>query len=289
MTIAIVSNSGLGEYNEARDFTPYTTVKQLANDGDISLLKAPPPPDFVVELDATTDTSDGEAIDLTTEGVLFPANSMRTIRCRSTVTSANDVFVQTWEQDVKGHATTPVLLAQRFLGGYADQAGTLFEYGEDLHFSATITALTTIDTISASFGYSAAMADVVTGFADFLVPRNSFIQFTEMRLDGALVSATAAGNLVTATYTNLDGLGAGTDAIVFYESMTSTDALTDDPIVGTRIDLAFRIRPPFNHRLVMDSNNVTLKCAGTNANLADDTVRHKVEVWVGALNSYQLA
>lgn len=239
-------------------------------------------PQFVVEATATTDTSDLEAIDLTDEGLLFPADSVRTLRGKSYISTDNDHFAYEWEESVLG-GTTPVLLGQRIITGFADMnSGTVFEYGH-CHFQATITALTTITTISSSKGYSAALGDVVNADSDFLVPPLSKIMFKTARLDSAVIQTGATGTLVTIDYTNLDGLGAGTDAIKFFTQTAASTVTGVNPVVGAKIDLAWEIWPPINHRLVMNSNNVELKLTATNSNVGVDILRHRCELFIGPL------
>lgn len=234
-------------------------------------------PDFVAELQATTDTSDGEAIDLTDDGdVTFPARTFRKITLKSWCLTDNDTYYYKTEELVLG-GTTPKLMGQYILEGWSEQNGTVFQTGR-VHFAATITALTTITEIFASKGL--ALGDIASGVAALLVPQNRLILNKGCTLNASVVSVTAAGVNIGIDYTNLDGLGAGTGAVVFWEGFTSTDVLTDDPKVGTRIDLAFEIWPPFNHRLVMDSNNVTVKCTGHD-NIGDDNLKHRVEVFIG--------
>jgi hypothetical protein len=234
-------------------------------------------PDFKAEIQATTDTSDLEALDLTSEGVTFPARTIREIRGKSWCLTDNDTYFYEWVENVLGGAT-PVLLGQKIRGGWAEEAGTASEYG-NVHFAATITALTTITTIFASKGY--ALGDISSGKAALTVPPNRLLLVKNATLDAVVVSATAAGNLVFIDHTNLDGLGTGTDGVQFIAmDAATTDALTDDPKVGTRLDLAFEVWPPHNHRLVMDTANVTVKCVGTN-NAGDDNLKHYVEIFVG--------
>lgn len=239
-------------------------------------------PNFVAESTATTDTSDLEVVDLTDEGVTFPADTLRTIRCKSYCSSPNDHFMYEWEETVLG-GTTPALLGQRIIMGVADQAGSVFEYGPSLHFQATITALTTLTTISGSKGY--ALGDIASGLAAFTVPRNRlFIPKAAVLTGPSAISATqGSADTVTWDPTNLDGLGTGTDAVVFLDSSATTDSAAASPALGGIIALSFEVWPPINHRLVMDSNNVTLKVTATNANVADDSLRHRVEVFVGRL------
>jgi hypothetical protein len=234
--------------------------------------------DFKAEIQATTDTSDLEALDLTDEGVTFPSRTIRDITLKSWCLTDNDTYFYESVESVLG-GTTPVLLGQKLVSGWAEEAGAASEYGR-VHFAATITALTTITTIFASKGY--ALGDISNGKAALTLPPNRLLLVKNATLDATMVSTTAAGHLVVVDHTNLDGLGTGTDGIQFVDIASATDgsAITDDPKVGTRLDLAFEVWPAFNHRLVMDSNNVTVKCVGSN-NMGDDNLRHIVEVYVG--------
>ncbi len=235
-------------------------------------------PDFKAEVQATTDTSNVQAVDLTDEGVTFPARTIREIRLRSWLMTDNDTYFYETTESVLG-GTTPVLLGQKMITGWSEQAGVPFDLGR-VHFAATITALTTITTIFASKGL--ALGDISNGKAALTVPQNRVILNKGCTLDALVASATAAGNLVFIDYTNLDGLGAGTDGVQFIAmDAATTDALTDDPKVGTRLDLAFEIWPPHNHRLVMNSNNVEVQVTAVNANINDDNLKHYVEVFVG--------
>lgn len=284
MSIAITTSGGLGAYLASRDnLTPGEIIGKALAGNESCSRKLAGEPDFVIDLVATTDTSDGEAVDLTDQGVTFPADSIRKIRGRSYCSSPNDHYWYDWEETVLG-GTTPVLMGQKIIkGGGGDQAGTVFEYGEDLKFVATITALTTIDTILASKGYS--LGDITSGLAALVVPRNRvFLPKGAVLTSPSQISATAAAaDSVTFDITNLDGLGAGTGGVVFVNSNATTDSAASSPALGGVVALAFAVYPPINHRLVMDSNNVTVKCTATNANVADDSLRHRVEIWVDKL------
>jgi hypothetical protein len=280
-TLAFLDESGFDATYHDEDRFILQAAARAGNKGAIALLEGEP--QFHYEATVTTDTSDGEVIDLTDEGVTFPANSIREIRCKSLVTSSDSQYFYEWTEEVLG-GTTPKLLGQKIVNGWSNQNGTVFETGR-VHFAATITALTTITTIFASKGL--ALGDIASGKAALTVPKNARILNKGCTLDATIVSATAAGNLVFIDYTNLDGLGTGTDGVQFIAmDAATTDALTDDPKVGTRLDLAFEIWPPINHRLVMDSNNVTLKVTATNANIGADTLRHMGDVFVGRLRRF---
>lgn len=234
-------------------------------------------PDFVAEIQATTDTSNLQAVDLTDEGVTFPANTIRTIRLKSWVMTDNDRYFAETEEDVLG-GTTPVLLGQRLVRGYAEEAGSAKAYG-DVHLAVTITALTTITNIFASNGF--ALGDISGGKAALTVPKNRFLLLKEARLDSSVVNTSDTGAFVAINFTNLDGLGTGTDGVNFYSQSAASVVATDNPVVGARLDLAFQCWPPFNHRLVMNSNNVEVQCTAVD-NVGDDNLRHQVEVFVGA-------
>jgi hypothetical protein len=280
-TLKFLDESGFSAtYIDEPDSFIVFAAAQAGNKGAIAQVMELP--NFIAEATATTDTSDGEIVDLTDEGVTFPADTVRKIRCKSYCSSPNDHFAYEWEEDVLG-GTTPVLLGQRILNGWADQAGTVFEYGAHLHFQATITALTTLTTVSGSKGY--ALGDISSGQATFLVPRNRiFVPRAAILTTPSAVSATqGSADSVTWDPTNLDGLGAGTDAVTFLDSTATTDTAAASPALGGIVSLGFECWPPINHRLVMDSNNVTIKATATNANVADDSLRHRLEIFVGKL------
>lgn len=232
-------------------------------------------PDFKAEVQATTDTSNLQAVDLTDEGVTFPSRTIREIRLKSWCLTDNDTYFYETVESVLG-GTTPVLLGQKIVNGWAEEAGTPWEYGS-VHFAATITALTTITVISASKGL--ALGDIASGDADLAVPKNRQILTKTATLNSAIIQTAATGNLVVIDYTNLDGLGAGTDAVKFV-AITTSVVTGANPVVGARLDLAFEIWPPHNHRLVMNSNNVEVQVTATD-NIGDDNLKHYVEVFVG--------
>jgi len=281
-TLAFLDVSGFDSTNHDAD--PWIT-QGAARGGSLgALANEQEMPNFHYEATVTTDTSDGTVLDLTDKGVTFPANSIRTIRCRSLTTSVDSQYFYEWEEDVLG-GTTPKLLGQRIISGWNNQNGTVFATGR-VHFAATITALTTITTIYASKGWEACVGDISVGTCALLVPKNAYILNKGCTLDGTVVSVTAAGVSVGVVYTNLDGLGTGTGGLVFYEQFTSTDVLTDDPKLATRLDLAFEVWPPINHRLVLATNNVTIKTTATNSNVGADSLRHMGDVFVGKLRRF---
>lgn len=232
-------------------------------------------PDFKAEVQATTDTSNVQAIDLTDEGVTFPARTIREIRGKSYCLTDNDTYYYEWTENVLG-GTTPKLLGQKIIDGWTEENGTVGEYGR-VHFAATITALTTITTIFASAGIS--MADIVNGDADLVVPKNRLCLVKGAHLSGPSVyTASTAGWSVTVDQALLAD-GSGTDAVQFANS-TGTLVTSTDPVLGGIVSLAFELWPPHNHRLVMNTNNVEVQCTAVDA-IGDDNLKHYVEIWVG--------
>src|SRR6187399_1960953 len=86
-------------------------------------------PDFVATARTTDNTAASEVIDLTDEGVTFPAATVRKIRFRSRTRNGADSFHQEWEQYVLG-GTTPVLLGSpRLINASASLNGVGKQYG----------------------------------------------------------------------------------------------------------------------------------------------------------------
>ncbi len=73
--------------------------------------------------------------------------------------------------------------------------------------------------------------------------------------------------------------GVGTDVVQFANS-TGTLVTSTDPVLGGIVSLAFQIWPPHNHRLVLDTNNVTVKCTAVAA-IGDENLKHLVQIFVG--------
>jgi hypothetical protein len=232
-------------------------------------------PDFAAEIQTDTDTSDLEALDLTQEGVTFPSRTIRKITGKSWCLTDNDTYFYEWTECVLG-GTTPVLLGQKIVDGWCEEAGVGGEYG-DVYFAATITALTTLTVIHASKGL--AMADIVNGDADFTAPKSRLCLVKGAHLSGPSVyTASTAGWVVTVDQALLAD-GVGTDVVQFANT-TGTLVTSTDPVLGGIVSLAFQIWPPHNHRLVLDTNNVTVKCTAVAA-IGDENLKHLVQIFVG--------
>jgi hypothetical protein len=234
-------------------------------------------PDFSAEIQTTTDTADLEALDLTQEGVTFPARTIREIRVKSHCLTDNDHFYYEWTESVLG-GTTPVLMGQKIIDGWCDEAGTASEYGR-LHFKATLSSVSTPVVNFASKGLS--IDAITSGAADFNVPPNRLCLVKGINYAGSLTTSTPSGNLVAVDTQFLGGTN-GTDAIQFWDVQTSTQLLLDNPIAGADhiLEIAFEVWPPHNHRLVLDTNNVTIKCTSV-AQIGDENLKHFLEVFVG--------
>lgn len=288
MAISIVSSQGLGSYRADRDSLSPVQLFKLAQGGDESCCKKLGGfPDFIVSLVATTDTSNMAAVDLTDEGVLFPANSVRTIRGRSYCSTDNDHYWYEWEQEVFGNdGTTPVLGDQRILDGGGEENGTAVAYG-DVHFRATLGTPATPNVDFASAGL--AIAAITSGAADFTVPPNRLCLVKNAMMAGAIGTASAQASKVTVNVANLDGAGSGTDAVQFWDNTSSADIVATNPAAdaNTFIDLAFEMWPAHNHRLVLNSTAVEVQCTAVDA-IADDDLRHRVEIFVGPVRQLQV-
>lgn len=233
-------------------------------------------PDFRAELQATTDTSNLQAVDLTDEGVTFPSRSVRKIKGKSWCLTDNDTYFYEWEEEVLG-GTTPVLLGQRILRGFGEENGAARSYGQ-VHFQATLTALTTITEIFASKGVS--LGDITAGDADLTIPKNRLclVKGHNLSQPSAITASTLGAVLAVNPAILADG--SGTAAVGFLNTIAGTGWTATSPALGGVVDLAFELWPPFNHRLVMNSNNVEVQCTAVDA-IGDDNLRHIVEVFVG--------
>lgn len=237
-------------------------------------------PDFTAEVQSTTDSSNLQAVDLTDEGVTFPANTIREITLKSSCMSDNDHYYYESAESVLG-GTTPKLMGQRIQSGWNNENGTVSEYGR-VHFKGTITALTTITTVFSSKGLQ--LGDITSGNAPFTVPKNRLclVKAHNLSQPSALTATAAAGNVMVIDTTNLDGAGTGTDAVSFFAvSSATTSVVAASPALGGDVDIAFEIWPPHNHRLVMNSNNVEVQVTAVAA-IGDQNLKHVVDVFVGA-------
>jgi hypothetical protein len=235
-------------------------------------------PDFKAEVQTNTDTSDLAALDLTAEGVTFPARTIRDIRIKGYCLTDNDTYYYETVEQVLG-GTTPVLLGQKIVDGWAEEAGVAAQYGR-VHFKATLSSVSTPVVNFASNGL--AIAAITSGAADFTVPPNRFCLVKGINFAGSLTTSTASGHIVSVDTANLDGAGSGTDAIQFWDATATTQLALDNPLAGADhiLEIAFELWPPQHQRLVMATNNVTVKCTAV-ASIADENLKHYIEVFVG--------
>jgi hypothetical protein len=202
---------------------------------------------------------------------------MREIRIRSFCLTDNDTYFYESSETVLG-GTTPKLLGQKILNGWAEENGTVYEYGR-VHFKCTLSSVSTPVVNFASKGL--AIGAVTSGAADFTVPPNRLCLTKGLNFGGSLTTSTASGQIVSIDPTNLTG-GLGTDVIQFWDATATTQLALDNPLAGADhvLEVAFEIWPPQNHRLVMATNNVTVKCTAVAA-IGDENLKHYVEVFVG--------
>jgi hypothetical protein len=244
----------------------FNAIQQLAKEAD-----------FSATMVATTDNSDGTAVDLTAQGVTFPVDTIREIRLKSWCATDNDRYFYESVEKVLG-GTTPVLLGQQIVSGWGHETTNVKTYGK-AHFKATTTTGTTVTVVYASAGIT--LSAFTSAAADLGLPKNRLCLLKGAHV-ADVVSTTASNADIIGVITH-NGTGTGTAAVKLLDVSATTDAALATLANAVTIELAFEIWPPFTHRLVMATNSVTVKCAGTDAVISDDKLRHRVEVYVSKL------
>lgn len=208
-----------------------------------------------------------EVVDLTDLGVTFPATTMRKIRWLHLLQTDNDRFVVEYERWVLG-GTTPVLLGTRkATHSHGVIAGTTVQYG-DVQAQATY-AVDTATAVAANSTAGSSLGNTSTNTTTFTHPT--------ARSSPKYYWLTTSPDVATNTeQINSAIFGASaTTASIFTAAVTdgAADGFDD---VGVMTAGAF-ILPPGDCDLVMDSNNVTMKVTGIDA----DETRHRVEIYIG--------
>lgn len=245
-------------------------------------------PDFVCEA-KTTAAETGQAIDLTDEGVTFPASTLRKVTWRVRSRNGTERWVHEYEQYVAG-GTTPILLGSaRLVNAAADLNGTSSQYGlchAVANYDSSDTAVTTVvgtsDTTGSTAGSS--IGNVSTNTATLTHPRarqNSTTNTVKRRVLGCNASADVA----TATeqlYATVYPVNGTTMSIFTADTATpSADGFDDDG----RLEASFYIEPPPSCALAMNSNNVELHIGYD----ASDNVYHHIEVYIGKAETFAVA
>jgi hypothetical protein len=229
-------------------------------------------PDFVCTARTTDNTAASEVIDLTTEGVTFPASTIRKIRFRSVARTGADQFVQEWEQSVLG-GTTPVLLGSpTLLHCSASLNGVGKQYGLcKLHYPVVDGALGTINALHSTAGMSLDGLDNGNGVITHPIAR-----------------ATNGARVVSALFSaDVETIGERREVQVASQATATTSTLSMATQNGTEavavptddgeLQVTMYILPPPSIALAVTSNNVEVHCGYD----ATDNVYHYVEVRVG--------
>lgn len=222
-------------------------------------------PDIRARATTTDNTAASQVVDLTDEGVTFPAGTMRRIRFRSLALTDNDQWIQEWEQYVLGGTTPALVGTAKLLNAVGVIAGTVVQYGEisaqATYSGDTATSVAANCTAGTSLGNNATNTVTLTHPIARSAPKNFSAQ--PQRAAAAVAGARTA-DVIAAT---------STTASVFISDVATPTAAAPS---GTLSAFGY-ILPPPSVALVMNSNNVELHCGHD----ATDLVFHNVEVYVG--------
>lgn len=233
-------------------------------------------PDFRARAKTTDNSAASQVIDLTDEGVTFPAGTFRKIRFVSHAVTDNDSWFQEWEQVVWGNdGTTPKLLGTpRCVHAAGEINGTVARYGH-VKYHGTTSGATVTDGADSDSGLS--LGNFSSGAATLTVPISR--STATMRVEAAHWSEDAGA---VADVRLIQARAATTTTFtVNIASLDSTEAV-EDPTGVNNVDIALFLPPPPSIALVMNSNNVEVHC-GFNAT---DDVYHDVEVYVGPAETH---
>lgn len=240
-------------------------------------------PDFVAEARTTDNTAASQVIDLTDEGVTFPAGTVRKIRFRSVARTGVDQFVQEWEQSVLG-GTTPVLLGSaRLINAYASLNGVGKQYGlchavanYDSSDTAILTAVAGSTADGSTLGSS--IGNISTNTATLTHP---IARAAGKRILGSNASPDVA-TVTESLQVGVFPINSTTMSIFTADTATpSADGFDDDG----RLEVSFYILPPPSVAIVMNSNNVEVHVGHD----ATDNVYHAIAVYVGRADSALVA
>lgn len=231
-------------------------------------------PQFTATAKTTDNTAASQVIDLTDEGLTFPAGSFRKIRFKSTARTDNDVWIQEWEQWVWGNdGTTPKLVGTaKLLNAVGEINGTVVQYGncraQATYAQDTATAVAANSTAGSSLGNNSTNTITLTHPIARTAAGSKYIR-----------GINASADVATATeqlYVTGDVAGGTSTTIKLYCADTATPTADGFDDVGV-LDVEFFILPPPSIALVMTSNNLEVHCGHD----ATDDVYHDVEIFVG--------
>jgi hypothetical protein len=239
--------------------------------------------DFKARAKTTDSTAASQVIDLTDEGVTFPAATLRKIKFTSLATTDNDTYFQEWEQMVWGNdGTTPKLVGSpRLIQASGIINGTTVHYGLchavanfDSSDTAVLTVVGTSDTTGSTAGSSIGNVSTNTATLTHPIARNNSTTNTVFR---RVLGVNASSDVAT----NTEGLYAAAYPINATTMSIYTYAIVDGAADGFdddgRLECSFFILPPPSVALVMSSNNVEIHVGHDTT----DDVYHNVEVFIG--------
>ena len=215
-------------------------------------------------VDAVTTTNDtGQVLDLTDQGVTFPANTVRDIYMLHSLCNTTDRYEMLVRQSVLG-GTTPRLLGRpKIIDGWGHQGATELEYGQ-IHGEFTIASGAVAET-DVSPGMSC--GDFTSGVAALAVPTHRLARLKHASLFPGTYGATVGQVLQV----NPDG-GAGS-----VRAIAPDDGAVDTNPGDGAMEIGIELWPPGNCFLSMNSNNVEVHVLG----VSGDVFVHTVDVWVG--------
>lgn len=234
-------------------------------------------PQFVARAKTTDNSAASAVIDLTAQGVTFPAKTYRRIRFRSTAVNGTDSFIQEWEQTVYGNdGTTPVLLGNpRLIAARGQINGTVADYGYCNARATYSTDTATADTAASSAGSS--LGNNSTNTITLTHPNARTSPKFITGINNCPASATASGARHVA------GVSASaTTFSLFVTDLATPSAASPAP---SELSVNFFILPPSSVALALATNNVTVT-AGYNAS---DNVYHDIEVFLSRADTHYLA
>lgn len=234
-------------------------------------------PQFVGRAKTTDNSAATAVIDLTAQGVTFPAKTYRRLRVRSTAVNGTDSWVQEWTQLVYGNdGTTPILLGNARLNFASGQInGTAGDYGNCSVRGTYSTDTVTNDAAASSLGSSLGNNSTNTITLTHPIARTTSKRITGINNCPAAATASGARHV------------AGVSASSTTFSLFVTDLATPTAASPAPSDLSvdFYILPPPSVAFALATNNVTVT-AGYNAS---DNVYHDIEVFVDRADTHYLA
>lgn len=218
-----------------------------------------------------------EIVDLTDQGVTFPATTMRQIKWRWWQQTDNDRWYVEYERWVLG-GTTPVLMgSRRLVHAHGVINSSVVAYGlchaaanYDSSDTAITTAVGTSDVASSSTAGSS-IGDISTNTAILTHPVARDAGKRVLGVNASADVATATESLHASVF---PGVSSTTMNIFTADLATPlADGFDDDG----RLEVSFFIEPPGDCNLVMNSTHVEMQITG----IASDETRHRVEIFIG--------